>query len=111
MRNVALDSKVLRATFTGLKGKAGEGLFLASIVNFGDNYINGIDTSYYMVYDIMSVTSDLNQFVNYKDVLLNSINSISFTDSYVKQIIDDGNAQTKKLQNIMLQYNDLLIHT
>lgn len=60
MRNVALDSKVLRATFTGLKGKAGEGLFLASIVNFGDNYINGIDTSYYMVYDIMSVTSDLN---------------------------------------------------
>ena len=96
MRNVALDSKVLRATFTGLKGKVGEGLFLASIVNFGDNYINGIDTSYYMVYDIMSVTSDLNEFVNYKDVLLNSINSISFTDSYVKQTIDDGNAQTKK---------------
>ena len=60
MKNVALDSKVLRGTFTGLNNKMAEGLFLASIVNFGDNYINGIDTSYYMVYDIMSVTSDLN---------------------------------------------------
>jgi len=27
--------------------------------------------------------------------LLESINSIEFTDSYVKQTIDDGNAQTK----------------
>ena len=96
MKSVALDSKVLRGTFTGSNNKKGEGLFLASIVNFGDNYINGIDTLYYMVYDIMAITADENEFVNYKDILLNSINSISFTDSYVKQTIDDGNAQTKK---------------
>ena len=96
MKSLALDSKVLRATFTGDNDKKGEGMFLASIVNFGNVYQAGIDNSYYMVYDIMSVTANENDFIDYKDILLKSINSIEFSDSYVKKTIDDSNAQTKK---------------
>ena len=38
MKSVALDSKVLRGIFTGENSKEGEGLFMASIVNFGNQY-------------------------------------------------------------------------
>lgn len=68
----------------------------ASVVNFGDNYMNDIDTTYYMIYNIMSITSEKDKFIDYKDLLLESINSIEFTDAYVKKTIDDGNAQTKQ---------------
>ena len=93
MKSVALDSKVLRATFDGDNSKEGEGLFMASVVNFGNQYS---DDGYYMVYDITSITSEKDQFINYKDILLESVNSIKFSDSYVKQTIDNGNAQTQQ---------------
>ena len=97
MKNVALDSKVLRATFKGDNGKDGEGLFLASVVDFGSGqYQAGVDTSFYMVYDIMSVTSEKDKFIDYKDILLQTVNSIEFSDSYVKTTIDNSNAQTQK---------------
>ena len=96
MKSVALDSKVLKGTFTGDNSKEGEGLFMASVVNFGNQYNGGIDMLYYMVYDIMAITAEKNEFINYKDILLESVNSIEFSDSYVKQTIDDGNAQTKQ---------------
>lgn len=103
MKSLALDSKVLRGTFTGDSGKDGEGLFLASIVNFGNLYYGNIDYSYYMVYDIMAITADKDNFINYKDILLESINSIEFTESYVKQTIDDGNERTKQALAINAQ--------
>lgn len=96
MKSVALDSKVLRGTFTGENSKEGEGLFMASVVNFGNQYQGGVDMGYYMIYDIMSITSAKDEFIDYKDILLESVNSIEFTDSYVKQTIDDSNAQTQK---------------
>ena len=96
MKSVALDSKVLRATFTGDNGKQGEGMFMASIVNFGNQYQGGTDMLYYMAYDIMSITSAKDEFIDYKDILLQSANSIEFSDAYVKKTIDDGNAQTKQ---------------
>ncbi|MGM9875992.1 MAG: hypothetical protein ACI310_02055 [Bacilli bacterium] len=103
MKSLALDSKVIRGTFTGDNGKEGEGLFLASIVNFGNLYYFNIDYSYYMVYDIMAITADKDNFINYMDILSESINSIEFTDSYVKKTIDDGNAQTQQALSINAQ--------
>ena len=96
MKNVALDSKVLRATFTGDNQKNGEGMFMASIVNFGTQYQGGADMGYYMIYDIMAITADKDEFINYKDILLQSVNSIEFSNAYVTKTIDDGNAQTKQ---------------
>lgn len=97
MKSVALDSKVLRATFKGDNGKDGEGLFLASVVDFGSGqYQAGVDMLYYMVYDIMEITSEKDKFIDYKDILLQTVNSIEFSDSYVKTTIDNSNAQTQK---------------
>lgn len=96
MKNVALDSKVLRATFKGDNQKNGEGMFMASIVNFGTQYQGGADMGYYMIYDIMAITADKDEFINYKDILLQSVNSIEFSNAYVTKTIDDGNAQTKQ---------------
>lgn len=103
MKSLALDSKVLRGTFTGENSKEGEGLFMVSVVNFGNQYQGGVDMGYYMIYDIMSITSAKDEFIDYKDILLESVNSIEFTDSYVKQTIDDGNAQTKQALAINAQ--------
>ena len=100
MKSYALDSKVLRGTFKGESGVDGEGLFMASIVNFGDNYMGNVDTAYYMVYDIVSVTSTKGDFINYKDILLEAVNSIEFSNSYVNKTIDDSNAQTKQALEI-----------
>ncbi len=96
MKSVALDSKVLRATFTGDNSKEGEGLFMASIVNFGNQYNGGVDMGYYMIYDIMAITAEKDELINYKDILLDSVNFIEFSDAYVKQTIDNGNAQTQQ---------------
>ena len=96
MKSVSINSKVLRATFTNEDSKESEGMFLASIVNFGNQYQDGVDFSYYMIYDIMTITSAKDKFIEYKDILLKSINSIEFSDSYVKKAIDDGNTQTKQ---------------
>ena len=67
-----------------------------NVVNFGNQYNGGVDMLYYMVYDIMAVTAEKDEFIDYKDILLESVNSIEFTDSYVKKTIDDGNSQTKQ---------------
>ena len=96
MKSIALDSKVLRGTFIGDNSKEGEGLFMASIVNMGNQYNGGVDMLYYMVYDIMAITAEKDEFIDYKDILLNSVNSIKFSDAYVKQTIDDSNTQTKQ---------------
>ena len=103
LKSVAMDSKVLRATFTGSKEEAGEGMFLATVVNFGNSYQMGVDMGYYMIYDITAITSKKDEFINYQDILMKCVNSIEFTDSYVKKTIDDSNAQTQQSLQINAQ--------
>lgn len=103
LKSVAMDSKVLRATFTGSKGEAGEGMFLATVVNFGNSCQMGVDMGYYMIYDITAITSKKDEFINYQDILMKCVNSIEFTDSYVKKTIDDSNAQTQQSLQINAQ--------
>lgn len=103
LKSMAMDSKVLRATFTGSKGEAGEGMFLATVVNFGNSYQMGVDMGYYMIYDITAITSKKDEFINYQDILMKCVNSIEFTDSYVKKTIDDSNAQTQQSLQINAQ--------
>ena len=103
LKSVAMDSKVLRATFTGSKGEAEEGMFLATVVNFGNSYQMGVDMGYYMIYDITAITSKKDEFINYQDILMKCVNSIEFTDSYVKKTIDDSNAQTQQSLQINAQ--------
>ncbi len=94
MKSYAMDSKVLRATFKDEKNNNGEGMFMASIVNFGNGYNLGMDTTYYMVYDIYAITSEKDKFIDYEDILTKSINSIEFKSSYVNKTIENNNAET-----------------
>ena len=55
-----------------------------------------VDNSYYMVYDITAVTADKDNFIDYKDILLEVTKSIEFNDEYVKKTINDSNAQTER---------------
>ena len=103
LKSVAMDSKILRATFTGSKGEVGEGMFLATVVNFGNSYQMGVDMGYYMIYDITAITSKKDEFIDYQDILMKCANSIEFTDSYVNKTIDDSNAQTQKSLQINAQ--------
>lgn len=103
LKSVTMDSKVLRATFTGSNSQEGEGLFLATVVNFGNSSQMGVDMSYYMIYDITAITSKKDEFINYQDILMKCVNSIEFTDSYVKKTIDDSNAQTQQSLQINAQ--------
>ena len=102
-KNIALDDKIIRVTFNDENNKESEGMFSASIVNFGDNNMGGVDMSYYMIYNIMAITTSKDDFIDYKDILLDSINSINFKDSYVQKTIDDGNAQTKRALELSAQ--------
>lgn len=94
MKSYAMDSKVLRATFKDEKNNNGEGMFMASVVNFGNGYNFGVDLSYYMVYDIYAITSEKDKFIDYEDILTKSINSIEFKSSYVNKTIENNNTET-----------------
>ena len=94
MKSHAMDSKVLRATFKDEKNNDGEGMFMASVVNFGNGYNLGMDTTYYMIYDIYAITCEKDYFIDYEDVLTKSINSIEFKSSYVNKTIENNNAET-----------------
>ena len=71
-----MDSKVLRATFTGSNSQEGEGLFLATVVNFGNSSQMGVDMSYYMIYDITAITSKKDEFINYQKLFNSEIDAI-----------------------------------
>ena len=94
MKSYAMDSKVLRATFKDEKNNDGEGMFMASVVNFGNGYNLGMDTTYYMIYDIYAITCEKDNFIDYEDVLTKSINSIEFKSSYVNKTIENNNTET-----------------
>lgn len=99
----SLDDKLLRATFNTDEGKEGEGFFMASVVDFGNIKVFGTDISYYMIYNIMGITSVKDEMINYKGVLTNSLNTLEFKDSYVQKTIDDGNDQTKRALQLNAQ--------
>lgn len=96
MKSVAMDDKLLRATFKTDEGKEGEGFFMASVVDFGNINMYGTDISYYMIYNIMGITAAKDEMIDYKDILTNSLNTLEFKDSFVQKTIDDGNEETKR---------------
>ena len=99
----ALDDKILRAIFNTHEGKEGEGFFMASVVDLGNISAFGMDISYYMIYNIMGITSVKDEMINYKDILTKSLNTLEFKESYVQKTIDDGNEETKRALQINAQ--------
>ena len=87
MKSSALGDEQLRATFTD-NGKEGEGLFAASVVDFGSFAIsNGnvvgyqlqaVDGGYYMAYNIVAVTAAKDTFIEWEGVLTDCFKTLQY---------------------------------
>ena len=112
LHNQAVDDKILRATFNNGNGDA-EGLFNACVVDFGTLGYGNDQFSYYMAYNVSGITAAKDEFINYKDILLESLNSIAFSAKYSQITVDGINKQTNNALNVSNQlsqayqsYND-----
>lgn len=116
LHNQALDDKVLRATFNNGSSQndgESEGLFNACVVDFGTLGYGNDQFSYYMAYNVSGITTSKDNLINYEKILLESLNSIAFSESYAKTTVDGINQQTNNALNISKQlsqayksYND-----
>lgn len=90
MGSVALDDKLLRATYTDVyDGSLQQGLFAGSITN------NPLGKESYTCYNAFFVSSPEDKFGEYKEVLLKTLNSIKYSDEFVSNTLQAIDAQTK----------------
>lgn len=96
LKSVAKDDKILRGTFQDTEtSQNGEGLFMATIVDVGSDYTLGYDTLYYVAYNVMGITTGEYDLINYQNLLVKSLNSLTYKDSFVNSTIQNGQEQTK----------------
>ena len=117
MKGYALGDELLRATFTD-NGKEGEGLFSASVVDFGATPVstgrmNGylletVDGGYYMVYNIMAVTAVKDTFIEWESLLTKCMQTIKYSDSFVSATIQAGNEQVAQAMEFSQNANQIL---
>ena len=111
MKAYAIGDELLRATFTD-NGKEGEGLFSASVVDFGATPVstgrmNGylletVDGGYYMVYNIMAVTAVKDTFIEWESLLTKCMQTIKYSDSFVSATIQAGNEKVAQAMELSL---------
>lgn len=89
---------IVRATFTdAMEQNVGEGLFSASIIDLK------VSDQYFPLtsYNVMGITTPEYDLINWEEILLNCVNSIKFSDSYVTTT----NATLKKQGDNILDRN------
>lgn len=107
LKNIAKDDKVLRGTFEDSKtGKKGEGLFMGSLIDQGTYNFLGYDTMFYTMYNVIGISASESDFINYKEILVNSLNSLQYKDSFVNQTIKDIEQTTQNALAINKSIND-----
>ena len=111
---LALGDEILRATYTDSGGPV-EGLFTASIVDFGsiqgwdfENNFKEIDIGYYMAYNMAMVTAAKDSFLDWSELLLKCINTLQFSDSFVAATIKASDDQVKQSQQISQNFNETM---
>lgn len=117
MKAYAIGDELLRATFTD-NGKEGEGLFSASVVDFGATPVatgrmNGylletVDGGYYMVYNIMAVTAVKDTFIEWESLLTECMKTIEYSDSFVNATIQAGNEKVAQAMEFSKNANQVL---
>ena len=93
LSSYALGEETLRASFTE-NGKEGEGMFAASVVDFGSADIAAgppsgyiiprADGGYYMAYNVMAVTAAKDTFIEWESVLTKCLGTLAYSESFVK---------------------------
>lgn len=114
MKSSALGDEQLRATFTD-NSKEGEGLFAASVVDFGSFTIsNGnvvgyqlqaVDGGYYMAYNIVAVTAAKDTFIEWEGVLTDCFKTLQYSDSFVSTTNQASNEKVALAQQISQNFN------
>ena len=113
----ALGDEILRATFSDPAGEA-EGLFTASIVDFGsfaisdgtliDYQLQTVDGGYYMAYDVIGITAAKDTLIEWADVLSQCLNSLQFSQSFIDATIQASDDQLALSRQISQNFNETM---
>lgn len=95
MVKYSLGDEFLRATFTD-NGRAGEGMFSASVVDFkeslysdrtvADYGLESVDSGYYMAYNIVAITAAKDTFIEWEDLLTECLKTLKYSDIFENNI-------------------------
>ena len=117
LASVALGDSLLRATFTS-GGRAGEGMFGASVVDFGsfaiaDGTVSGYalntaDGGWYSAYNIVAVTAAEGTLIDWEDVLTSCLSTLEFSDSFVSATNQASNEQVAVCSKISQNFNEAM---
>lgn len=116
MQAYALGDELLRATFTD-NGKQGEGMFAASVTDFGNVMIAGglngymlqqVDGGYYMAYNVMAITAAKDTFIEWESVLTDCMKTLQYSDSFVSATNQASNEKVALAQQISQNFNQTL---
>ncbi|MGN0518507.1 MAG: hypothetical protein ACI4II_07265 [Acutalibacteraceae bacterium] len=117
MKAYALSDELLRATFTD-NGKEGEGLFSASVVDFGATPVgtgrmNGylletVDGGYYMAYNIMAITAVKDTFIEWESLLTKCMKTIKYSDSFVNATTQASNEKVAQAMQFSQNANQIM---
>ena len=118
LKNYALNDELLRATFTDNTGKEGEGLFTASVVDFGSMQIAAgpaqyymiptADGGYYMAYNIVAITAVKDTFIEWEALLTECMNSLKYSDSFVSATNQASNEKVALANHISQNFNEIM---
>lgn len=117
LKTYAMGDELLRATFTD-NGKEGEGMFAASVVDFGSYAIaNGqvsgyqlqtADGGYYMAYNIVAVTAVKDTFIEWESVLADCMKTLEYSDSFVNATNQASNEKVALAKQISQNFNETM---
>ena len=117
LKSVAIGDELLRATFTD-NGKAGEGLFAASVVDFGSAMIYGgsmsnyqlqaVDGGYYMAYNIVAITAVKDSFIEWESVLSDCMKTLQYSSSFVNATNQASNEKVALANQISQNFNQTM---
>lgn len=114
LKSYSLGDELLRATFSD-GTKEGEGLFAASVADFGNFTItNGnvsgyqletVDGGYYMAYNVVAITAVKDTFIEWEDLLTKCMSSLDYSDSFVSATNSASNEKVALSKQISANFN------
>lgn len=113
----AMGDELLRATFTD-NGREGEGMFSASVVDFGSymisdgsvvNYqLQTADGGYYMAYNIVAITAAKDTFIEWESVLADCMKTLQYSDSFISATNQASNETVALAMQISQNFNETM---
>ncbi len=117
LSSYALGDELLRASFNS-SGKQGEGMFAASVVDFGKFSIASGDVSgyvlpqadggYYMAYNIMAITAAKDTFIEWESLLTECMKTLKYSDNFVNAANSASNEKVAQAQKISQNFNQTM---